>query len=179
MNCEQFENLLADALGDELSPTNRRAFEEHVRGCEACRHEYESASAALTAMRSLAAPSSEAKGMDPSVEAGSVYAVPTSMYQFRPPWLPLLRYAAAIGIAFAAGYLFRAERSFPQHAQIEPAIKSHAPTEPATSEPFELRERFANIPRHSFEAALAGAHLQNPSRPDLAKCMIAMFQSHR
>ena len=75
MNCERFESLLADALGDELSAANRPAFEEHLRACERCRREYESSSAALSALRSLPAPSLVPAGVaeDHSIQIGRAH----------------------------------------------------------------------------------------------------------
>jgi anti-sigma factor RsiW len=39
MNCEEFEMLMADALGDELSPNDRPVFEAHLAECDCCRQE--------------------------------------------------------------------------------------------------------------------------------------------
>lgn len=39
MNCRDFEPLLADLVGGELDEPGRRAVEEHLAGCAACRGE--------------------------------------------------------------------------------------------------------------------------------------------
>ncbi|MDO8630124.1 MAG: zf-HC2 domain-containing protein [Phycisphaerales bacterium] len=176
MNCERFESLLADALGDELSSANRQTFEEHLRTCERCRHEYESSSAALSALRSLPAPSVVPASV---AEAHSIRHSDTAptIKRVAPRWLSLLRYAAAIVIAFAAGYFYRAERaSLAVKPGVGPATVAYVSDEPGV---LGDRERFAQASPHNFEAALAGAHLQDPSRSDLAKCMIAMFATRR
>jgi hypothetical protein len=180
MNCERFESLLADALGDELSAPNRPAFEEHLRTCEHCRGEYDSSSSALSAMRSLPAPSIV------SVDVGGSDGVPFSRVAWTTKkrvtlrWSAALRYAATIVIAFAAGYFYRADqKSSATTPGVEPTMFSHPSNERVVPDLFGSRERFAQSPPRSFEAALAGAHLQNPSRSDLAKCMIAMFATPR
>ena len=47
MDCQAFEMMMAEALGDELSPEDRPAFEAHLASCDRCRREYESACATV------------------------------------------------------------------------------------------------------------------------------------
>jgi hypothetical protein len=68
----------------------------------------------------------------------------------------VLRYAASVLIAFVAGYSAHSALS---REGAQPA----APT--AVSRP------------DTLQVALADAHLRNPGRSDLAKCMIAVFDS--
>ena len=56
MNCENFQTLLADALGGELSDADRPNFEAHIASCSQCRREYESMSGALHSLQSLPEP---------------------------------------------------------------------------------------------------------------------------
>jgi anti-sigma factor RsiW len=179
MNCERFESLLADALGEELSAANRPAFEEHVRACERCRREYESASAALAAMRSLPAPPVATVGVAKNGNAQAGFGrSATKPYVLR--WSALLRYAAAIVIAFGAGYLYRAEQPLLTATPgVGPAATVGSIDVHGVRGAPSNRELLAHASPRSFEAALAGAHLQNPSRSDLAKCMIAMFATPR
>ena len=39
MLCDQAQEMLADILGEELGSVERRAFDEHLVECEACRAE--------------------------------------------------------------------------------------------------------------------------------------------
>ena len=55
-DCEDFEMLTADALGNELSEADRPAFEAHLAQCEKCRREYETASRTVSMMRALPGP---------------------------------------------------------------------------------------------------------------------------
>lgn len=179
MNCERFESLLADALGDELSTADRPAFEEHLRACERCRCEYESAAAALAAMRSLPAPSVVPAGVAEDHRIRHSDTAPT-IRRIAPRGLSLLRYAAAIVVAFAAGYFYRAERvSLAAKPGIGPTTLTRSSNERGVLNVPGGREQIAHALPRSFEAALAGAHLQNPSRSDLAKCMIAMFATRQ
>jgi len=178
MNCEQFDELLADALGDELSAANRPAFEEHVGACKRCRREYESASAALTAMRALLAPPLATVGTasDDPIRFRSVSGRGTGLAL---RWFPVLRYAAAVLIAFTAGYFYRAEQPPMATSGVNPIMLTKAGDEPGASAVSGIGVGNAHAPPRSFEAALAVVHLRNPSQSDLAKCMIAMFQDRR
>ncbi len=180
MNCEQFENSLPDALGGELSADQRAEFDKHVRVCERCRREFESTSAALSAIRSLPAPPVEAMaiGRDRFVTEAE-FAPRTSggpILQLH----PLLRYAAVIAIAFVAGYVVRAGLT-PSISSREVVPGSAVESRPGVDAPEfpRITERFASAHSGSFEAAFAGAHLKNPSGSDLAKCMVAMFSNRR
>ncbi len=179
MNCEQFENLLADALGDELSAANRPAFEEHLQACERCRREYESTSAALSAMRALTAPPVAAlnERADGNLRADQAE---NGARRFSVPWPALMRYAAAILIAFAAGYLYRQEPTpSATTPSVKPTLQANARDEPVAISVTDLNGRIVHASPRSFEAALAGAHLRNPAQSDLAKCMIAMFATRQ
>ena len=180
MNCEQFESLLADALGDELSAADRPAFDEHLRACARCRREYESSSAVLSAMRSLPGPSIVSVDVRWSDGVPFARVAWTTKKRVTLRWSAALRYAAAIVIAFAAGYFYRAERvSLAVKPGVGPTMLTRSSNERGVPDVPGNREQFAHASPRSFEAALAGAHLQDPSRSDLAKCMIAMFATSR
>ena len=178
MNCKDFESLMADALGGELAARDRPAFDAHLKTCERCRSDLESALAALERMRSLPGP-------DPAVELRSAAERPSPR---RPPapvpnathWQlgGLLRYAASVLIAFAAGYVV--------HPLADSASPSSTPERIVERDP-EAEVSGARVPGQgsglpvtlgrSFEAALAGAHRRSPSSSDLTKCLIAMFHA--
>lgn len=161
MNCEEFEMMLADALGSELSEKDRPSFERHLSQCENCRREYETAQQTITMMQSLTAP----RQITVQREADRlvIQESPTTFsFRRRLPMMSLLRYAASVLIAFTAGYGLHAGLMITDAGSTTTTnIDHHSP-----------------ITHHSpedFQSALAGVHAQQPSRSNLAKCMIAMF----
>ncbi len=161
MNCNDIEFLLADALGDELSDADRAKFEAHLVQCEKCRREYESLRTILAEARSLPAPHqvSVQRVGDTLILAGpSAVRSPS-----RRIWsAAMLRTAAGILIAFAAGYwahstLIRGE------GRPLTGGEWRAPNNEPASKPLQL--------------ALVEAHARNPRSSDLAKGMIAVFDA--
>lgn len=53
MNCPEVEGRLADYLGGEAKPEDRRPLEEHLSACAACRREVESLGGTLKALGDL------------------------------------------------------------------------------------------------------------------------------
>ncbi len=169
MNCEEFEPHLADALGDELSPTDRVAFEEHVARCEACRGEYETARRALSELRSLPAPRQVSMR---DIDTALVPGVPLRLHAAdlgtgrvaqshavpRRSFVRVVRYAASLLIAFTAGYALHAGLTFSSR--------------PVAGERYTSRDGAYGT--STLEAAFARVHAQKPTRSDLAKAMIAM-----
>lgn len=155
MKCEQFETLLADALGDELSDADRPRFEGHLAVCQTCREEYRSTASAVARMRSL-------PGCDRVSEALDREAAGSRTLPLRPSRAAsLLRYAAAVMVAFGAGYAFRGSMTTSATAHVGPP---------------RLVQTAAGSQR-TFGRALLGAHREQPRKSGLAKCMIAMFSS--
>ena len=105
MNCQDFETLLADALGDELGSADRVAFDNHLKQCAECRRDYESATKTIGAMRSL--PDHPAIPIerigDRLVIGAASGSAPSRRFRLRRA-API---AAAIALAFASGYLAR------------------------------------------------------------------------
>ncbi|MFH1111182.1 MAG: zf-HC2 domain-containing protein [Planctomycetota bacterium] len=159
MKCEDFQMLLADALGGELSDADRPAFQAHLAQCAPCRAEYESMSRAVRSLQAL-----------PEPRAVSVRRVGDRLILSESPprtlaWLShgLLRYAASVLIAFTAGYALRA------------GLTPHEGKSGTTI----VRVADAGSKRDSLQVAIAGAHLRNPGRSDLAKCLMAMYDVRR
>ncbi len=173
MDCEKFQHLLADALGEELDAADRPAFEAHVAACARCRRDYESAKAAIAAMQRLPqAGESGARGL----EDGFVQALSRA----RPARKPLatwilgagFRYAAAILIAFMVGFVVRG---------YTPPARGSAPSVPTQSWSGAAADverlppsRLTASRDGTFVAALAMAYEQHPGRGNLANCMSAL-----
>ncbi len=162
MNCANLELLMADALGDELSPGDRIAFETHLGECQKCRQEYATARRAVAAMRELPGPvrlvhdsnlARAGKGdrlvLAEKQTAGSAWVQPPARKS-----AGLFRYAASLLIAFAAGYALN-ERPNPLTVGPEPSRDSQETTS------------------DTLRGALVSVHVRNPARCDLAKCLIA------
>ena len=168
MNCEDFEMLMADALGDELSPDDRPAFEAHLATCESCRRDFDSLSGTITTLRGLPGPvkvSVRREGtrlvIDDTSEGPTIWQASGS-WQGR----ALLRHAASVLAAFLGGYAL--------HASLAPASPDvRAPAGPTVVDP--------TVPDLSFDlhGALVRAHVHKPRRPDLAKALIALSGSGR
>lgn len=101
MHCEEVRSLLADAVGRELTTLDSRRLEQHTAECVECRDSLTSLRDTAAALRALA-------------PAGPATAAQIATIPFpRPPrsgareTLVVLRYAAVIFLAFAAGYLSR------------------------------------------------------------------------
>jgi len=155
MNCEDFKMLLADALGGELSSTDRPAFEAHVAQCSQCRREYESMSGTVRSLQSLPEP----QPVSVRRVGSRLILSESSRGSMAALTRGLLRYAAGLLIAFTAGYALRAGLSPRDGAMTHVAD--------------------AGTKRDTLQSAIAGAHLRNPGRSDLAKCLIAMYDGRR
>lgn len=154
MNCERAKDMLADALGNELTATDRTAFDEHLAGCDACRLEFASLTKTLGALRRL-----ETVPPQASLPIGAIAAGATSP-RFR-LLASLARYAAVVALAFVAGFLARG------------GVKSDGDIDGP-------RRPGASIvgPRDDGDlttrSALAFAHRRNPHANQLAKLMMAL-----
>ena len=103
MKCQDFETLMADALGNELAPADQPIFEEHLAQCDACRHEYATACETLATMRRLPGP--EPVTLHDNGARLGIEDAPTGT---RRPLRGAFRYAASGLIAFTAGYALHA-----------------------------------------------------------------------
>lgn len=167
MNCEQCEQLMADALGGELSESDRGPFEAHLAACPQCRGDYQSSRVALAAMRSLPEPPRNGlrREGDRLVFGPAAHGAGSSWRR----WVAsAARYAAVIVLAFFVGYAARALRT-PQAA-----LESLARTE---SEPRTERRVEAAASQETVRLALIGEMARDRSRPEFAKCMSVLFGS--
>ena len=159
MNCENFEMLMADALGDELGEDDRAPFEAHRAACETCRREYESLKRTVDAMRTLAGPRKvrvQRDGERLVIQPIDSDALSVS-HGSKPVALQssgLLRFAASILIAFTAGYAIHAGLMMADDARQEPLVN-----------------QVENVAPTSVRGSLISAHARNPSRSGLAKCL--------
>ena len=166
MNCQDCEMLMAEALGDELTPEDKIRFEGHLAECERCRRDYESARSTISAMRSLPGPQRVAVHRE-----GDRLVIDET--PARPPhsrhWSSrgIFRYAASVLISFTAGYGVHSARVA---RELTLPASPFVDTSPGT----------ANAsPRRSLQQTLVSAHTRNPRKSDLATCMAAMFPARQ
>jgi anti-sigma factor RsiW len=107
MNNDELNDLLADYLGGELDEQQRATVEQRLAGDPALAQEVASLRGALDALRALD---------EPSATPAALAEVPAATGH-RPA--AVLRYAAAILIAFAIGYVVRDRRP---GAPVEPPL---------------------------------------------------------
>lgn len=162
MNCEDFEMLMADALGDELAEGDRAGFKSHIASCETCRREYESLTQTLDAARTLAGPRKVSVQRDGSrlvIQPAESDALTLSHGPEHTVVRNggLLRFAASILFAFTAGYAVHAGLMMAGNATPEQRIA-----------------RIENVAPPSVRRSLVLAHVRNPSRSSLAKCLAAI-----
>ncbi len=158
MNCDDFQMVMADALGGELSESQRPAFEAHLAECPTCRGEYESLCGSVRNLKLLPEP------QPVSVRrVGGRLILGEAAYGSAGFSNRLLRYAAGLLIAFTAGYGLHAALT-PSHVAPRQAVVQVAQ---------------AGSKRDTLQVAIAGAHLRNPSRSDLAKALSAMYGTRR
>jgi anti-sigma factor RsiW len=175
MSCKEYESLMADALGDELSPEDRPAFEAHLASCERCRREYETSREAVAAMRTLPGPQRVAvhrEGdrlvIDDSQAAalgasGDPRGLSPAVWWAR----GVFRYAASVLVAFTAGYIAHA------------GLMSSDASRPVTPVVQVGDSGTQTDGQKSLQGALVSAYTRNPHRSDLAKCLIAMAKTTR
>jgi anti-sigma factor RsiW len=161
MNCENCELFMADAIGDELDPSQRASFSAHLAQCPKCREEYESAMRAVKTMRELPGPRHVAvrREGDRLVILGQ----PTARFRLGRLFTGgVFRYAASVLIAFAAGYALHAGWMATDTPRRVETLRRE------TSEQKELETG------GDLQGALAYAHNRSPSSSHLAKALMAV-----
>jgi anti-sigma factor RsiW len=170
MKCEDFEMLMADALGDELAEANRGEFEEHLGECARCRAEYEAGRATVRRMQAVDGPAVMAKPTVPVGSGGLRLAAasgggPRASRSFI-QLAPLLRYAAVIAVAFIAGYGVR-----------DASIGASPGREALRVLDSQAAAGGASGDQRSFESALTSVYRRRPAGSDLGKVMSALFRN--
>jgi anti-sigma factor RsiW len=152
MNADEIKGMLADYLGDELSPEDRRRFEEYLDTDREFAAEVASLRCALDEMRSLKVPGEEAFAMSPRAAGRRSWPV------------PVLRYAAVILLAFAAGFLARGWSG----GEVGPSVSPPGVTDFGQGRPSPgWRMRFAN------------AYVENANKSGLARSLVSLAQATR
>jgi len=146
MNCNEFEVMLADELGGELGVAERAAFETHLAECPRCRVEHGSLHRAVGELKLLPA----AEGVGVQRVGDQLVLSRTTTRRMTMRWHGMLRYAALIVLAFAAGYASRGT--------------GDAPMDRGTGH---LRN------------AVAFQFARNPARSGLGNCLAAMYDPRR
>jgi Putative zinc-finger len=166
MSCDDFEMLMADALGGEMADSDRAQFEGHLAFCATCRGEYQSMVGAVEKMRSLPGSSlvseavaREAISIDVGEGRGHGHGRGNGRGS-RSGMGALYRYAACILFAFGAGYVLRGE------ARSE--LPVDVPTITETAKPTGV----------TLETALVSAHRKKPGGSSLSMAMTAMFSGN-
>lgn len=150
MNPDEVKDLLADYLGDELSPGDRQRFEQYLTSDPDFAAEVETLRRTLSAMRSLEVPG---QWSAPGIPAARTRAFRAAT---------LLRYAAVILLAFTGGFLVRGQSD----------IESE-PAPPSVVEP-ERRPR-----QHDLQRRFASAYTRNADKSGLARSLVALAQATR
>ena len=143
MDRNKFADMLADYLGDELTPEDRRAFEEHLAASDADRAEAESLQAALSSLRQLPPPPAAIAPGTASPGAGHRPRPPAVVrYVYRP-----LAYAAMLVIGVGIGWLAK-----PAGVAEVPGAGPQPPVEAIIGTP---RLHFDKVPSRFARNALA------------------------
>lgn len=185
MNCHDFEQLLADAWGGELRDEQRGAFEGHLAACVSCRTAFQEGVQAIGAMQSLGGPIPVTAHREGN---RLVLDLPTTNQPRAPrgTFSGALRVAAAILIAFTAGYAFHAGLMM-RDAALAPSADIASGQDDAwvDATPSDLpsvvdteRSGVGSQPRtNTLRSALAGAYLRGDRGSDLARCLTALSDS--
>lgn len=128
MNEAERDELLAGYLGDELNEAERARFESMMAGDPELAAEAESLRRTIQAMRSLDAPGSGRAPGSRRLAGGGDGSPPASVTSPLRVWIgAVVRYAAAIGLAFAAGYFMRGgggQEALPEASASRPAERA-------------------------------------------------------
>lgn len=164
---DERNDLLAGYLGDELPPADRQRFEDFMAADPAFAEEVAALRHTLVTLRSLDEPVGAVSDRDaasrrvyPGADEGGIGSrTPGNRRRAHSRIASPLRYAAAILLAFAAGY---AAKSF------SPAAAPPALTEPRPNQP---------KPSPDFERRFAEAYGRSSADSELARSLIALSRA--
>ena len=137
MNCEQFNDRLADLLGGELDATQHAEARRHMETCARCRDSARGLQAAAAALEAHLPSQAEAEHRTRALSLPREPEATTTMRRPAGAWAyAALRYAAVITLAFGAGHAYR------NASTTDNGIASQV-EEPAPKPDFGLTERYA------------------------------------
>ncbi|MHC5108435.1 MAG: anti-sigma factor [Planctomycetota bacterium] len=173
MSREEFDNLLADALGGELDDERAARFQTLLDGSEEFHREYESLQTTLTQFSALAGPVKvsmadafiNTQGGESGGESPGGPAPESRTYPIKRPghWM---RYAASILAAFTCGY--GAHAGLMLFADSDQGSQSEVVVDGSPA-PDSVKE--------SVEERMFREYRRNHDRPEFARCMVAMLGS--
>ena len=108
MNCEQFNDRLADLLGGELDSSQHADARQHMETCARCRDSAHGLQAAAAALEAHVPSQAEAERRTRTLSPPRGPQATTTMRRPAGAWAyAALRYAAVIVLAFGAGSAYR------------------------------------------------------------------------
>ncbi len=163
MNCAQYEEEFSGYMDNRLSPARRNEFEQHIAGCEGCKHELAAMQQVWSLMGDMQSPEPGAhievkfnamlatfkQSVDEKKNGNSIKEQFARLWQWQPRW-PLAYSLVIVLISFAAGYLvFRGSNTGKQDEQLQ-ALSSQV---------------------HELKQTMMLAMLENPSASERIKAV--------
>lgn len=169
MQCSEIQELLADALGGELSGERLNELNAHLASCASCRAERENLALLQVKLRALPGPAAAQLAKEgerwslapgPSLRPNDVAVLAPS----RRGAPAFMRRAAGILIAFTAGYAAHALLTLSARRE----VSDRTPPRLVRS-----------VEGDDLRRAVALAHQARPATSDLAKVMTALGKRNR
>jgi len=182
IDCNEFEQLLADAWGGELQDDQRPALEEHAASCASCQTKFAEGMRALAAMRSLESPQHVTARRDGDRLIIQLPGTPQTRVRRR-PYTGVFRLAASILIAFTAGYALHAGLMMRDAALVDPTeserVVNTTPSDRTHMSPMpgERGQTALGSRSQSLRSSLASAYQHGHGGSDLARCLTALSGS--
>ncbi|RME37668.1 MAG: hypothetical protein D6788_08970 [Planctomycetota bacterium] len=166
--CDEAREWMADALGGELRPADRRRFEAHLKQCETCRREYDELREVVERMRELSGPvraqihvSDRGGGtivISPVPTGGTGGTSQPRRGRSSGWWL---RYAAAVALGFLAGYAFSGGRT------VREDVPASDVTKLVSADGRDAGTQASTRKELTLEEAVARAYMRHPGRSNL------------